>query len=74
VTLNGQITAREDGEGQARAASVTWHAATFTTRDHSHPSHATDMGVKHSCMGWDVGILFDWFKGNGAKLRAMMGA
>jgi len=26
------------------------------------------------CMGWDVGILFDWFKGNGAKLRAMMGA
>ncbi|HEX9820182.1 MAG TPA: hypothetical protein VGD07_11285, partial [Methylomirabilota bacterium] len=33
-----------------------------------------DMGVKHFCMGWDVGILFDWFKGNGAKLRAMMGA
>jgi len=31
------------------------------------------MGVKHFCMGWDVGILFDWFKGNGAKLRAMMG-
>jgi len=30
--------------------------------------------VKHFCMGWDVGILFDWFKGNGAKLRAMMGA
>jgi len=24
--------------------------------------------------GWDLGILFDWFKGNGAKLRAMMGA
>jgi len=33
-----------------------------------------DMGVKHFCMGCDVGILFDWFKGNGAKLRAMMGA
>jgi 2-keto-3-deoxy-L-rhamnonate aldolase RhmA len=32
-----------------------------------------DMGVKHFCMGRDVGILFDWFKGNGAKLRAMMG-
>jgi len=24
-------------------------------------------------MGWDVGILFDWFKSNGAKLRAMVG-
>ncbi len=33
-----------------------------------------DMGVKHFCMGGDVGILFDWFTGNGAKLRAMMGA
>lgn len=32
------------------------------------------MGVRHVCMGWDVGILFDWFKENGAKLRAMMGA
>src|SRR5262249_23776655 len=26
-----------------------------------------DLGVKHFCMGWDVGILFDWFKANGAK-------
>jgi 2-keto-3-deoxy-L-rhamnonate aldolase RhmA len=33
-----------------------------------------DMGVRHFCMGWDVGILFDWFKSSGAKLRAMMGA
>ncbi len=65
------ITAREDGEGQARAASATWQAVTFTTRDHSHPSHATDMGGEALRMGWDV---FDWFKGNGAKLRAMMGA
>jgi hypothetical protein len=28
--------------------------------------------ARHFCMGWDVGILFDWFKSNGAKLRAMM--
>jgi len=33
-----------------------------------------DMGVQHFCMGWDVSILFDWFKANGAKLRGMMGA
>jgi hypothetical protein len=32
------------------------------------------MGVRHFCMGWGVGILFDWFKSNGAKLRAVMGA
>jgi hypothetical protein len=29
------------------------------------------MGVRHFCMGWDVGILFDGLRGNGAKLRAM---
>ena len=33
-----------------------------------------DMGVRHFCMGWDVGILFDWFKTNGAQLRTMTGA
>jgi 4-hydroxy-2-oxoheptanedioate aldolase len=32
-----------------------------------------DMGVRHFCMGWDVGILFDWFKSNSAKLRAKVG-
>ena len=32
-----------------------------------------DMGVRHFSMGWDVGMLFDRFKSNGAKLRAMMG-
>jgi hypothetical protein len=29
--------------------------------------------AREEYLGWDVGILFDWFKGNGAKLRAMMG-
>jgi 2-keto-3-deoxy-L-rhamnonate aldolase RhmA len=31
-----------------------------------------EMGVRHFCMGWDVGILFDWFKSQGAALRAMV--
>jgi 4-hydroxy-2-oxoheptanedioate aldolase len=42
----------------------------------SRPSEAKaylDLGVRHFCMGWDVGILFDWFKSDGAKLRAMVG-
>ena len=28
-----------------------------------------EMGVKHFCIGWDVGILYGWWKENGAKLR-----
>ena len=31
-----------------------------------------EMGVKHFCIGWDVRILFDWWKTNGAGMRAML--
>jgi 4-hydroxy-2-oxoheptanedioate aldolase len=30
------------------------------------------MGVKHFCIGWDVGILHDWWKANGEGMRAIM--
>jgi 4-hydroxy-2-oxoheptanedioate aldolase len=28
-----------------------------------------DMGVRHFCIGTDVNILFDWWKGQGDNLR-----
>jgi 4-hydroxy-2-oxoheptanedioate aldolase len=31
-----------------------------------------DMGVKHFCIGWDVSILHDWWRANGAAMRAML--
>lgn len=31
------------------------------------------MGVKHFCIGWDVSILFDWFKENGKAMREILG-
>ncbi len=33
-----------------------------------------EMGVKHFCIGWDVRILHDWWRVNGAGMRAMLGA
>ncbi|MCL4534053.1 MAG: aldolase/citrate lyase family protein [Bacteroidetes bacterium] len=30
------------------------------------------MGVKHFCMGWDVRILYDWFKEKGGALRELV--
>jgi 4-hydroxy-2-oxoheptanedioate aldolase len=30
------------------------------------------MGVKHFCIGWDVRILYDWWRTNGAGMRAML--
>jgi 4-hydroxy-2-oxoheptanedioate aldolase len=31
------------------------------------------MGVKHFCMGWDVGILHGWWRTNGEQIRKDLG-
>jgi 2-keto-3-deoxy-L-rhamnonate aldolase RhmA len=31
-----------------------------------------DQGVRHFCMGWDVEILFDWFKREGDTMRKIL--
>ncbi len=31
------------------------------------------MGVRHFCIGWDVRILYDWWRVNGEGMRAMFG-
>jgi hypothetical protein len=31
-----------------------------------------DPGVTHFCMGWDVEILFDWFKREGETMRKIL--
>jgi 2-keto-3-deoxy-L-rhamnonate aldolase RhmA len=28
-----------------------------------------EMGVKHFCLGWNVGILHDWWRANGRRMR-----
>ena len=30
------------------------------------------MGVKHFCIGWDVGILHEWCRVNGEDTRGML--
>jgi 4-hydroxy-2-oxoheptanedioate aldolase len=32
-----------------------------------------EMGVKHFCIGWDVSILFNWFKEAGQAMRQFLG-
>jgi 4-hydroxy-2-oxoheptanedioate aldolase len=33
-----------------------------------------DMGVKHFCIGWDVSILFNWYKSAGKAMRDLLGS
>jgi 4-hydroxy-2-oxoheptanedioate aldolase len=32
-----------------------------------------DLGVRHFCMGWDFGVLYQWWRSNGVKLRQLVG-
>jgi 2-keto-3-deoxy-L-rhamnonate aldolase RhmA len=41
------------------------------------PAQATryqEMGVRHFCLGWDVGILHDWWQANGGQMRERLEA
>ena len=41
-----------------------------------HPAEAApylEMGIKHFCMAWDVGILHEWWRTNGQELRKHLG-
>jgi 4-hydroxy-2-oxoheptanedioate aldolase len=43
----------------------------------SHPDEARyylDLGVRHFCIGWDVSILFEWFKANGKAMHDILDA
>ncbi|MFN8524913.1 MAG: aldolase/citrate lyase family protein [Chloroflexota bacterium] len=40
--------------------------------DPSQAGKYLDMGVKHFCMGWDVRVLYDYFKGTGSAMRELL--
>ena len=40
--------------------------------DISQAAPYLEMGVKHFCIGWDVRILHDWWRINGAGMRTML--
>jgi 2-keto-3-deoxy-L-rhamnonate aldolase RhmA len=40
--------------------------------DISQAAPYIEMGVQHFCIGWDVRVLHDWWRVNGAGMRAML--
>ncbi|MFZ1425661.1 MAG: aldolase/citrate lyase family protein [Geminicoccaceae bacterium] len=40
--------------------------------DISHAGPYLELGVRHFCIGWDVRILHDWWRANGAGMRAIL--
>ena len=42
-------------------------------RDAEGAAKYLEMGVKHFCVGWDVRVLFDWWRDQGGKMRSALG-
>ena len=43
-------------------------------REPAQAERYLEMGVKHFCMGWDVSILDDYWRGRGGKMQEMLAA
>ena len=77
IGLAGQWDHPRVQEAEAHVIKTALRLGVAPRVEIDHPDQARrylDMGVRHFCMGWDVGILFDWFKTQGAAIRAMVKA
>lgn len=74
--LTGQWTHPRVKEAERYVIDTALKMGVAPRAEISHPEEAAkylDWGVKHFCIGTDVSILFDWFKGNGAAMRDLLG-
>ena len=74
--LTGQWTHPRVKEAERYVIDTALKMGVAPRAEISRPDEAAqylDWGVKHFCIGTDVSILFDWFKGNGAAMRELLG-
>jgi 2-keto-3-deoxy-L-rhamnonate aldolase RhmA len=77
VGLAGQWTHPRVVEAERHVIATALRLGIAPRAEISQPGEAKaylDLGVRHFCMGWDVSILFDWFKAEGGALRDLLGA
>lgn len=68
----GERNIPEVKETERRVIELALRAGVQPRAEINSPDQAKyylDMGVRHFCIGTDVGILFDWWKRNGEALR-----
>ena len=77
VGLAGQWSHPRVVEAERHVIRIALRMGIAPRAEISHPSAAgayLDLGVRHFCMGWDVSVLFDYFKTEGGALRDLLGA
>jgi 2-keto-3-deoxy-L-rhamnonate aldolase RhmA len=74
--LAGQFTHPRVREAERYVIDTALKRGIAPRAEITHPEEAKrylDMGVKHFCIGTDVGILFEWFVRSGKAMRATLG-
>lgn len=75
IGLAGQWTHPAVQEAEALTIRTALARGIAPRAEISHPDQARrylDMGVQHFCIGWDVAILFEWFKDSGRAMRDVL--
>jgi 4-hydroxy-2-oxoheptanedioate aldolase len=76
IGLTGQFTHPRVLEAERHVIQTALKMGIAPRAEISRPEEAKrylDMGVKHFCIGTDVCILFDWFKGTGGDMNKLLG-
>jgi len=75
IGLAGQWDHPRVVEAERRMIRTALAAGIAPRAEISRPDQAKpylDLGVRHFCMGWDVEILFEWFKREGDTMRKIL--
>jgi 4-hydroxy-2-oxoheptanedioate aldolase len=75
IGLAGQFNHPRVQEAERHVIETALKMGIAPRAEISHPREAEPylaMGVRHFCMGWDVDVLFEYFKGEGGAMRELM--
>ena len=76
IGLTGQWSHPKVKEAEKYVIETALRLGIAPRAEIAHPDQGNaylDMGVEHFCIGWDVSILFEWFKHNGKAMRDILG-
>ncbi len=76
IGLAGQFTHPKVREAERHVIETALKKGVAPRAEIANPEDAQrylDMGVKHFCIGWDMSILFNWYKSAGATMCRLLG-
>lgn len=75
IGMPGQMTHPRVREAEEYVIQMCLRKGIHPRAEITYPSQAErylNLGVKHFCIGWDVSILYSWWKENGTAMRDLL--